>query len=126
MRRSSIYGEKNMIEKFKLKKPIMVNGEEVKELPYDFDSLTAKDKLEVGKKFKTAGFTGSLQELDPDYHLFVFVQAVIKADNSISEQDVMRISMQDAVTVSSKVRNYFFIDSEEFLQTITSEELSHK
>lgn len=100
----------------------MINGSEVKELPYDFDVLTAKDKLEVGKKFKTAGFTGSIQELDPDYHLYVFVQAVIKADNSISEQDVLRISMQDAVAVSSKVRNYFFIDSEEFLQTITSDE----
>ncbi len=110
------------VEKFKLKKPIMINGEEVKELPYDFDALTAKDKLEVGKKFKTAGFTGSLQELDPDYHLFVFIQAVIKADSSISEQDVMRISMQDAVAVSSMVRNHFFLDAEEFQRMITSEE----
>jgi len=109
------------VEKFKLKKPISINNEEVKELPYDFDALTAKDKLEAGKKFKTAGFTGSLQELDPDYHLFIFIQAVMKADSSISEHDVMRISMQDAVAVSSLVRNYFFLDSEEFFRTVTSD-----
>lgn len=110
------------MERLKLKKPIMVNGAEFKELPYDFDNLTARDKINAGKKFKSAGFTGSLQELDPDYHLFIFAEAVSKADSSISEQDVMRMSMQDAVQASSLVRNYFFIDSEEFYQTITSEE----
>lgn len=110
------------MDKLTLKKPIMINGEEVKELPYDFEKLTAKDKLNAGKKFKAAGFTGSFQEVDPDYHFFIFAEAVSKADSSITEQDVMRISMQDAVTASSLVRNFFFIDSEEFYQTITSEE----
>ncbi|KPU42158.1 hypothetical protein OXPF_39370 [Oxobacter pfennigii] len=115
-----------MIEKLKLKVPIDINGETVNEIPYDFDVLTAKDKINVGKKFKAAGFTGSVQELDPDYHLFIFAEAVIKADKNITEQDVMRMSMKDTITASSLVRNYFFLDSEEFYRTITSEEESPK
>lgn len=110
------------MEKLMLKKPLKVNGNEIKELPYDFENLTAKDKLNAGKKFKTAGFSGSLQELDPDYHFFIFVEAVAKADSSITEQDLNRMSMQDTVTASSLVRNFFFLDSEELYQTITSEE----
>lgn len=114
------------MDKLKLKKPIKVNGNEITDLPYDFEDLTAKDKLAAGKKFKTAGFSGSLQELDPDYHFFIFVEAVAKADNSITEQDLNRLSLQDTVTASSLVRNFFFLNSEDLSPTNTSEEQSLK
>ena len=114
------------MEKFKLKTQIMIDGNMASELPYDFDGLTARDKLNAGKKLKAAGFNGTYQEVDPDYHFFIFVEAVIKADSNITEQDMFRMGMKDAVEASNLVRNFFFITLEDSSQTTTSEEQQPK
>jgi len=109
-----------MPEILKLSKPVMINGSEVKELPYDFENMTAKDKLDAGKKMKVAQIPiSNVEELDSDYHFFLFVQAVCKADSSIDINDVMRISAKDAREAGKLARSFFYFDSEESSQTIT-------
>lgn len=101
------------MQTFKLSKPIMIDNKEVKELPYDFEAMTAKDKIDVGKEMKTAGIPISVAEIDPDYHLYLFAKAVSKADPSITTADVMRMSAKDADRAAALARAFFYLDSEE-------------
>jgi len=97
----------------KLTKPIMINGAEVKELPYDFEEMTARDKLNAGKKMKAAGIPMNAEELDPDYHLYLFAEAVCKADPNIDTTDVLRINAKDAQKAVTMARSFFYLPSEE-------------
>ncbi len=103
-----------MAEKLKLSKPVDINGEKLTELPYDFEEMTARDKIEAGKKMKAAQIPiSNVEELDTDYHLFLFAQAVCKADPSIDINDVLRISAKDAREAGKLARGFFYFDSEE-------------
>jgi len=107
----------------KLSKPIDINGKKVSEVPYDIEGMTVKDKINAGKAMKTAGVPMSTaEELDPDYHSYLFAAAVSKADSSIDITDVMRINAKDAQKGSSEVRNFFYLDSEDSSQTTTFED----
>ena len=97
----------------KLSKPIMINNEEAKELQYDFENMTAKDKINASKKMKAAGIAMSIEELDPDYHLYLFAEAVCVADKNIMTADVLRMSAKDSQKASALARNFFYLDSEE-------------
>lgn len=101
------------IEKLVLSKPIKINGEEYKELPYDLENFTARDKMEAGKKYRNDGGMISVQELDSDYHVYLFAQAVAKVDKKVDITDILRISGKDATKAGNIVRSFFFIDSEE-------------
>lgn len=101
-----------MIE-FKLSKSIDLNGEKVDKLPYNFEDMTARDKADATKAYKKAGNVVSVQELDPDYHLYLFAAAVKKADASIEIEDVLRMSAKDASKAEALVRDFFFLSSEE-------------
>lgn len=93
------------------------------ELAYDIEGMTVKDKINAGKAMKTAGVPlSTAEELDPDYHLYLFAAAVSRADSSIDITDVMRVNAKDAQKGCSEVRNFFYLDSEDLSQTITSEE----
>ncbi len=110
------------MDTLKLSKPIMINGEEVKELTYDFEEMTAQDKLKAGQKYKKAGKVIQVEELDSDYHLYLFVEAVLKANPGMDSTDVLRISAKDSAKAEAKTRDFFFIDSEESYQTDISRE----
>ncbi len=98
----------------KLRKPIMVNGSEVKEIKYDFDDLTAQDKMNAGKAYKKSGNVISVQELDSDYHLFIFAEAVAKANPDIDQKEVvLLLGAKDAARAEKLVRDFFFLDSED-------------
>lgn len=96
-----------------LSKPININGEEVNELEYNFEDMTARDKGNATREYKKAGNVVSVQELDPDYHIYLFAAAVKKANPSIEIDDVLRMSAKDASKAEGLVRDFFFIDSEE-------------
>jgi hypothetical protein len=102
-----------MAEVLKLRKPININGEEVSELTYNFEDMTARDKSDATKEYKKAGNVVSVQELDPDYHIYLFAAAVKKDNPSIEIDDVLRISAKDASKAEGLVRDFFFITSEE-------------
>lgn len=97
------------MEVLKLSKPIKVNGEEVKELPYDFENMTAKDKIEAGKEMKAAGIPMTVAEIDSDYHFYLFAKAVNKANSAITTEDVMRMSAKDADRAAALARNFFYL-----------------
>ncbi|MNH37222.1 hypothetical protein D3C79_980980 [compost metagenome] len=54
-----------------------------------------------------------VQELDSDYHLYLFAAAVKKENPSIEAEDVLRMSAKDSVKAEALVRDFFFIISEE-------------
>ena len=108
------------VEKLVLTKPIDINGEKVAELPYNFEDMTARDKAAATKEFKKAGNMVLVQELDSDYHLYIFAAAVRKAEPTFEIEDVLRISFKDAVAAEGLVRSFFFITSEDSLPTSTS------
>ena len=115
----------NDVKKLVLAKSIKINGEEVKELSYDLENFTARDKMEAGKKYRNDGGMVSVQELDSDYHLYLFAQAVSKVDKSVDITDILRLNAKDSTKAGNIVRNFFFIDSEESqenIQTKSSEE----
>ena len=91
----------------------MINGEEVKELKYDFESMTARDKANVGKRIKQDGIPVSVEELDTDYHMYLFAGAVVKANPEMDMSDVMRLSAKDVQKGAALARNFFYLDSEE-------------
>lgn len=97
----------------KLSKPININGEEVTSLEYNFEDMTARDKGNATREYKKAGNMVSVQELDPDYHMYLFAAAVKKANPSIEIDDVLRISAKDASKAEVLVRDFFFLDLEE-------------
>lgn len=101
------------IEKLVLTKPIKIDGEEYKELSYDLENFTARDKMEAGKKYKKDGGIASVPDLDSDYHLYLFAQAVAKVDKKVDINDILRLNAKDATKASNIVRSFFFIDSEE-------------
>lgn len=106
----------------KLSKPIMVNGNEVKVIAYDFDAMTAQDKLNAGKTYKKAGNVISVQELDSDYHIYIFAEAAKKANEGLDINDVLRMSAKDSAKAEGLVRDFFFLSSEDSSQNNTSEE----
>jgi hypothetical protein len=97
----------------KLSKPVDINGASIKELPYNFEEMTARDKAVATKAFKQAGNVVSVQELDPDYHLYLFAAAAKKANSSVEVEDVLRISAKDATRAEALARDFFFGPSED-------------
>lgn len=103
-----------MAEKLKLSKPVEINGEEYTEIPYDFESMTIRDKMNASKRMKSDGIPMSnIEELDPDHHIYLFAQAVSKADPSIDISDIMRIDARVGVKGGRLARSFFYFDSEE-------------
>lgn len=110
------------METLVLTKPIMINGVEVNEIKYDFDNFTAKDKMRAGKRYKKDGGIISVQELDSDYHLYIFAEAAAKADRNVDLDDILRLNAKDSSRAESLVRDFFFITSEDTSEMNTSEE----
>lgn len=101
------------MDRLTLTKPIKINGDEVKELPYDFENMTAKDKLNASRKMKTSGIPNNVEEFDADYHLYLFAEAVCKADSNIDTEDVLRMSAKDASKGAAEARRFFYLNSED-------------
>lgn len=103
-----------MAEVLKLSKPLKLIGanedRSITELPYDFENMTARDKLNAGRKMKSDGYPIVMQELDMDYHLYLFAEAVRVADSTIDISDVLRISAKDAQEAEQLARNFFFFN----------------
>jgi hypothetical protein len=100
-----------------LSKPLKVSTAdqdiEIKELEYDFENMTAKDKINVGKRIKADGIPVSVEEIDTDYHFYLFAAAVSKANPAIDISDVLRISAKDAREGARLARDFFYRNLEE-------------
>lgn len=96
---------------FKLSRPLMVDGEELNEIPYDFERMTARDKLMVTVEMAAAGLPQStVEDVDPAYQLILFAKAVeVASGGKIAVPDVLRISAKDAQRGSSLARSFFYL-----------------
>lgn len=92
----------------KLTKPIFIDGNEVSEITYDFESMSARDKINVGRRIKQDGVPVSVEEIDTDYHLYLFAGAVVKANPQMDISDVMRLSAKDGQKGAAIARDFFY------------------
>lgn len=98
----------------KLRKPLMVNGEEITEIPYDFESMTVGNKLMVTKNMTAAGYAMTqMEEFDPVYHLFLFAKAVeVATKEKIVTTDVLRMSALDGKEAGALARSFFYLSED--------------
>lgn len=89
-----------------LKKPLKVNGEELKELPFDFEELTAKDLHKISKDLKSRGIPVTVLALDYEYQLSTFAEAVKKANRDVTMNDILRLSAHDAMKATGLARSF--------------------
>jgi len=101
----------NVIE---LKKPLMINGQNRKELTYDFDNLTCEayslafafadaKTLEATQAGKPSA---AIMEQNGNLHMYLTMQAIITANPEISIDDLERIKGFDLVTLTQLGRNF--------------------
>lgn len=90
----------------KLKKPLMVNGKELNELPYDFEELTAKDLHKISKDLKSKGIPVTVLALDYEFQLSTFSEAVKKKNHNIILNDILRLSAHDAMRATGLARSF--------------------
>ena len=100
------------MEKIILRKPIMINGKEVRELTYDVTQITAGQFCEAESRKnaasggKNTGFT--MHETDSALHLYLGMMAVIAANPHIDVTDLERIKGMDMVKLATVGRNFIF------------------
>ena len=99
------------MEIIKLSKPLLVNGKERSELPYDFDALQvdAFSRAESNARRANGGVTSATSFIESNYtyHLYLAFEAVCAADGSIDVHDLERLSGVDVMHVMRLGR--FFI-----------------
>ena len=95
----------------KLSRPLMVDGEELQELPYNFEKMTARDKLMVTVEMAAAGLPQTtVEDVDPAYQLILFAKAVeVASGGKIAVPDVLRISAKDAQQGGTLARSFFYL-----------------
>ncbi|NRT90094.1 hypothetical protein [Clostridium beijerinckii] len=93
-----------MENKLILKKPIMIDGEEAKEISYDFESLIGENLEEAFKEaIKSGHIISANYELDPVIGAMMFAEA-----SNNAYMDVQRFGLADYSKAASLGREYFF------------------
>ncbi len=92
----------------KLSKPVKINGEEVKEIPYDLEALTGADIQVAVKELARRGIIVGSTEVDPNYHAAIFAVAA-----GLSLDDIGLIGAKDYNLATQKVRDFFLAPSAE-------------
>lgn len=105
------------METLKLSKSIKIDGVEKIEIEYDFDNLTGNSIEMAIKKVTARKHVITVQETDAILHAVIFAEAA-----GITYEDVSRFTAKDYMAAGLLVRNFFFIDLEDGLETTTSEE----
>lgn len=107
-----------MVETISLRAPILIDGEQVRELTYDIDSITPDQFVEA--EVLAANIATSIRkmstkvvELDAGFHYYLGVMAIIAANPSYSVQDVERVKGPDVMKIMRIGRNFTTADAEE-------------
>ena len=96
------------METLKLKKPIMIDGEERTEIEYDLEALTGEDIQQATKELNKAGVMVTTIELDSNYHAALFAKSA-----GLMYQDMNRLSARDYAKATTLVRDFFLADMAE-------------
>lgn len=92
----------------KLKKPVMIDGEEKTEIEYDLEALTGNDIQKASIELTNKGIMTTTIELDSNYHAALFAKAA-----GLMFEDMNRLSAKDYTKATTLVRNFFLADLEE-------------
>ncbi len=117
-----------MRQKLTLKKPLLINGNNVSELEYDADEITSQLFAEADSKkmqaasSKSGNMAGAV-ELDYSFHLYLGFAAIIAVDHKITMEDLERIKGHDLKEVMKIGRNFILRseESEENVSEVQSE-----
>jgi len=102
----------------KLKNPIMINGEEVKEINYDFNALTLQDMINAEKYLTDEGcVTITTEELNMSWHSMLFCYMASKVNKGTSPHDYLRLSGRDAIRARELAKNFLLGLDDEVLPT---------
>lgn len=86
----------------KLKKPVEINGELTKEIPYDLESLTGNDISDAIKMLASRGIMVTLTETDSNYHAAIFA-----ISTGLDFSDIQNLSAKDYQKACNIVRDFF-------------------
>ena len=91
--------------KLQLKKPFMLDGQEVTEIEYDLESLTGKELNNASMELKKRGIIIVQPEIDLDYQSALFAEAA-----GMSFEDVQRLPIKDFQKACGLVAAFFLKD----------------
>ena len=114
------------VEKIKLSKPLLVNGEYLQELTYDIEELSINHIAKAeGLKAKIGGkdIVGTITIAQADYalHICIGMQAIIAVNPDISEEDLQRLKGFDITKIANVGARFFIAPAEQ--KQVTSNEL---
>lgn len=112
---------KNMVKKIELRKPILINGKEIKELTYDFDEISCEAYTKAfGASMSVALVSAqngkpnaNIMEQDGNLHLYLGMEAIIAVNPEIDIADLERMKGFDLVQVTRIGRNFISGNVEE-------------
>ena len=113
------------VEKITLSRPLLVNGDNLKELTYDIEELTINHIAKAeGLKAKIGGkdIVGSITIAQADYalHICIGMQAVMAVNPDISEEDLQRLKGYDITKLANVGARFFIAPAEQ--EQVTSNE----
>lgn len=114
-----------MENKIELRKPILINNEQISELTYDHDEITGDLYLEACMRASRTGSTtnsSTLKEIDNALHLCLGKAAIIAVNAKITWEDLDRIKGRDLLTIAAIGR--FFIYGRDASAVKTSDQAS--
>lgn len=85
-----------------LRKPVEINGELTKEIPYDLDSLTGNDISDAIKMLAKHNIAVIMTETDQNYHSAIFAIA-----SGLDFADIKNLSAKDYNKACNIVRDFF-------------------
>lgn len=116
------------LEKIELRKPILINGAERKELTYDIEELTISHiakaegmKSKIGGADLAAKF--SLAQTDYPLQICIGMMAIIAVNKDIAEEDLMRVKGHDLTKIATIGTSFFIEPEENESEANTSEKL---
>lgn len=101
----------------KLKNPIKINNEEVKEVNYDFNALTLQDMVDAEKHLTAEGCVAiTTEEFNMSWHSILFCYTAAKINKGTSPHDFMRLKGRDALRAREIAKNFLLGLGEEDTQ----------
>jgi len=86
-----------------LKKPVMIDGKEVKTLKLDLDNLTGADLAGAEREYLLSG--GTPTQLSTSY---IYCMCIAARAAGCDVDDIQRLCIQDANTVCTRVQSFLF------------------
>ena len=101
---------------YELRKPLTVNGKEVRKLEYDFDAISVDDYATadaLANEGRNPGSSIRMAEFDSKMGLYLFFVAVTAVNSEIDISDLKRIKGFDIIQMAGMGRNFSLSGSDE-------------